>query len=113
MAVLVTIWSQCRREVKKSPVQVKVWATQTVPYKFNHAKVKRTSKIFLHMYRLYPLSMALLICILIFCMQIKYANKTEMKQFKTIYLVSVLSHFYAPGKFVLILPVCSVTEMPH
>ena len=61
--------------VKKSPVQVKVWATQTIPYKFNHAKVKKGLKnFFLHMfswapllvmgpgtvYHLYPLSMALL-----------------------------------------------------
>jgi len=37
---------QCRQEVKKSPVQVKVWATQTVPYKFNHAKVKKDLKKF-------------------------------------------------------------------
>jgi len=38
--------NQCRREVKKSPVQVKVWATQTVSYKFNHAKVKKDLKNF-------------------------------------------------------------------
>jgi len=36
----------CHREVKKSPVHVKVWATQTVPYKFNHAKVKKDLKKF-------------------------------------------------------------------
>ena len=47
---------QCRQEVKKSPVQVKVWATQTVPYKFNHAKVKKDlKKIFLHMFSWTPL----------------------------------------------------------
>jgi len=46
--------TQCRREVKKSPEQVKVWATQTVPYKFNHAKVKKDLKN-LHMFSWAPL----------------------------------------------------------